>query len=211
MQFVGHRAADTGTAGPFRAAANRLHLAACGRNAEIVGQLLDPPAESGRSVTHRDGFIENDASLNFFRCCAVDFGTGLAIGGEKIESDAGEQGGLAVFLRQLDVGDAEAAGAIGELPSKEGPYDELLPGFEDEGLIGPLALGVAEKTEKVERPLRGDHVEMKAAARTISEIAKMALAGETYPLARRYTAADDVAGILLGWMERRRFCFEDIS
>jgi hypothetical protein len=52
---------------------------------------------------------------------------------------------------------------------------------------------------------------MKAAARTISEIAKMALAGETYPLARRYTAADDVAGILLGWMERRRFCFEDIS
>jgi hypothetical protein len=70
---------------------------------------------------------------------------------------------------------------------------------------------VAEERKEIEGMLRGGPVEMKSAASAISEIAKMALAGETYPFARRYAAGEDVGDILLGRVERGNGRFARLS
>ena len=85
---------------------------------------------------------------------------------------------LAVLPRHRAVGGAEAPQPVVALPAEQAADDERLPGREREGLPGPLALGVAQEAEEVDRVPGRREIEAQAAPGAAGEIVEMALAGQ---------------------------------
>ena len=120
----------------------------------LLISTCDPALERGRAPDHALGLVEHDARLVAGGGGGVDLGALLAVGDQQVERDAGRERALAVLARHGAVGGAEAPQAIGALPAEQAADHERLPGSEGEGLPGPLALGVAQEAEEVDRMLR---------------------------------------------------------
>jgi len=106
---------------------------------------------------------------------ATVLGAGLAIGIKQVKTETGHEGGFTILTRNFDIGGAEPAAAIGHTaPAEDDPENELLPGFEPQGLALALALGVTEELKEINNELRGGGIEDKAALPSFSQVPKMA-------------------------------------
>jgi phage terminase large subunit-like protein len=86
---------------------------------------------------------------------------------------------LAVLPRHGAISRAEAPEAIGALPAEQAADHKRLPGSENEGLPGPLALGMAQEAEELDRMARRGGIEAQAACGAVGEILEIALTGQT--------------------------------
>ena len=134
---------------------------------------------AGRRADHALGLVEHDARLVAAGGGGVDLGALLAVGDQQVEADPGRQRALAVLPRHGAVGGAEAPEAIRALPAEQAADHERLPGREREGLPGPLALGVAQEAEELDRVARRRAIEPEPSGCGRGQVLEMTLAGET--------------------------------
>ena len=134
---------------------------------------------AGRGADHALGLVEHDARLIAGGRGGVDLGALLAVGDQQVKADAGRQRALAVLPRHGAVGGAEAPETVGALPAEQAADHERLPGREREGLPGPLALGVTQKAEELDRVARCRAIEPEPPGCGRGQILEMTLAGET--------------------------------
>jgi hypothetical protein len=73
----------------------------------------------------------------------------------------------------------KAPETIGALPAEQTAYHERLPGREREGLPGPLALGVADEAEEVDRMAGRRMIEPEPSGCGRGQVGEVPLAGET--------------------------------
>ncbi len=190
VQLVDDSRVDVQAVVAFLLGTQRLELRIRGQEAEIVLDDGQPPAEVRRLAHHADRFAEHDAGLVAFGGAGIDLGSLFAVGHQQIERDARGQRALAVLAGDLSIGSIEAALAVGPfLPAEQHPQPELLPRFELDRLLGPLALRVAQVAEEVNDVPGGRFVEVQAALVRRLQVAIVTLDGQTDPLRR-----DDLAG-----------------
>ena len=145
----------------------------------LLIRMLDAALQCRRRADHALGFVEHDPRLVAGGCGGVDLGAVLAVGDQQVEADAGGKSALAVLPRHRAVSSAEASQAIRALPAEQAADDEGLPGSKHEGLAGPLALGVTEETEEVDRVPGRPEVEPESSGCGRGEVGEMTLAGQT--------------------------------
>ena len=178
VQLVDDRAMHVQAVHGAGVGGERHEARGAGLDVQVVDQDADPALERGRGADHALGLVEHDARLVAGGGGGVDLGALLAVGDQQVERDAGGERALAVLPRHRAVGGAEAPEAIGALPAEQRADHERLPGREREGLPGPLALGVAQEAEEVDRMLRRRRIEAQASGGAAGEVVEMALAGQ---------------------------------
>ena len=179
VQLVDDRAVDVEAVHGAAVGGQRHEAGGARGDVQVVDQDADPAFERRRRADHALGLVEHDARLIAARGSGVDLGAVLAVGDQQVQADAGRQRALAVLARHGAIGGAEAPEAVRALPAEQAADHERLPGRELEGLPGPLALGVAQEAEELDRVARRGDVEPEPSGCGRGQVLEMTLAGQT--------------------------------
>ena len=128
----------------------------------------------------------------------VNLRAALAVGEEHIQPDTGGQRSLAVLAGDLDISVSEAARAVGILPPEDIPQHELLPRLQSEPLSRPLAFGMFEFFDEVDRTQSGFLIEIPSLVERTVEVGVVASDSESDILADENLAGAHLLGIKFG-------------